>query len=178
MGRLYFMIGLARSGKSTLSRRWNARRINFNEAGKVIEDSSPYDIVTPRVVVSADKWRLALGHRYNSWAEPMVHGPVRIAVRALLMDHDVLVDETNTTASSIKQWLEEDINAVPVLVNTPLAVCKRRAIDSGQADLIPVLERMHLNLYNTFGKNLDIETKMVELRKEVESTLPLRRMIV
>src|SRR5688572_3195314 len=131
MGKLYFMIGLPRSGKSTIAKQWLNHQITFD----VSDDDGNVRILTDetykrsemrfgRVVVSADAWRLALGHRYNTYVEPLVHGQVKIAVRALLLNHDVLVDETNTNSQSIIGWLEEDINAIPVFINTPPLECK------------------------------------------------------
>ena len=173
--RLYMMIGLARSGKSTLSRRWLNREIDFTIDGSTV--ASQFNL-EPRVVVCADEWRLALGHRYNSYLEPMIHPQVRIAVRALLHTHNVLIDETNTNRMSIIQWLEEDIDAIPVFVNTLPSLCKERALKSNQPDLVPVIDRMAINLTKTFGGHLDIHGTVSKLREEAMIRNSFNRIVV
>lgn len=175
--RLYFLIGLARSGKSTISNRWAKHEISFNNDGVIIYNQPILDF-EPRVTVNADQWRLALGHRYNSWAEPIIHGQVQIAVRALLKNHNVLVDETNTNENSILKWLEEDIDAIPVFVNTTAEVCKQRAIATNQADLLPIIERMNINLHKTFGPNLEIVSRVNKLREEARVRHSFKRIVV
>jgi len=171
------MIGLARSGKSTISRKWVNHEVYFTIDGQI----KNYPVLTqvePRVIVNGDSWRLAMGHRYNTYVEPIVAAHVQIAVRALLKTHNVLVDETNTNEKSILKWLEEDIDAVPVFVNTPAEICKERAIKTGQPDLVPVIDRMNMNLYKTFGKNLDILGVVQKLKEEAQIRHSFNRIVV
>jgi hypothetical protein len=170
------MIGLARSGKSTVSKRWSNHEISFTEDGTIVHNR-PIIVEEPRVVVNGDSWRLAMGHRYNAWVEPLVHAQVEIAVRALLLNHNVLVDETNTNPNSITKWLEADIDAIPIFINTPVEVCKKRAIDTNQPDLVPVIERMNINLIKTFGPKLDIMGVVSKLRDDARIRNSFKRIV-
>lgn len=173
------MIGLARSGKSTIAKRWINHEIDFTDLGVSVDITTPtWKYPEPRVVVGADDWRLALGHRYNSYVEPLIHPQTRIAVRALLKRHNVLVDETNTNKMSIIQWLEEDINAIPVFVNTHIDICKKRALETGQPDLIPVLDRMYTNLRSTFGNDFKIQETINKLKEEARIRSSFNRIVV
>lgn len=101
----------------------------------------------PRVVVEPDRVRLALGHRYNWYAEPMVFSVVQVMIRALLFDYDVLVDDTNTSKESMLRLLECDHRAYWAYVDTDVNTCWTRAEQTGQADLIPVIRRQQYNLH-------------------------------
>jgi hypothetical protein len=173
--RLYILIGLARSGKSTIAHKYNNYEISFDESGKII---IPVQTCEPRVVVCGDEFRLALGHRYNSYVEGIVASHVQLAVRALLRNSNVLLDETNTNKNSLIKWLEEDIKAIPVFVNTPASVCKERAINSNQSDLLPIIDRMNINLTQTFGQNLDILGTFNKLRTEAIVRHSFKRIVV
>jgi adenosyl cobinamide kinase/adenosyl cobinamide phosphate guanylyltransferase len=131
-GKLRFMIGLQRSGKSTWATRWMRDDPRFENG-----------ITFPRAVVCADDIRKAVtGHRYNRRAEPVVFMVKDYMIEALLQrGHDVLVDGTHTTVISIRRNFEIDIDAQWTLINTPKEVCIQRALDTNQADLVPVLER-------------------------------------
>lgn len=177
--KLYFFIGLARSGKSTIAKKWIDHEIDFTNDGVPVPPSSAnWGLPEPRVVVGADDWRLALGHRYNSYVEPLIHPQTRIAVRALLKRHNVLVDETNTNKMSIIQWLEEDIDAIPVFVNTHVDICKKRALETGQPDLVPVLDRMYTNLRSTFGNEFKIHETVNKLKEEAMVRSSFNRIVV
>lgn len=125
---LSFLIGLPRSGKSTYTKQW------------VMEKPG-------RVVVNGDSIRLALhGQRYSAPAEDMVSAIKYITIRAYVQQgYEVLVDGTHTTDSSIARLLQIDPGAMPIIINTPKEVCIHRAIDTGQEDLIPAIERMAKN---------------------------------
>jgi hypothetical protein len=174
--RLYFFIKLPRAGGSTIAKQWSEHKISFTKDGDIIKNKQLE--IEPRVVVNGDSWRLALGHRYNTYVEPLIHGQIQIAVRALLKTHNVLVDETNTNTSSIIKWLEEDIDAIPVFISTPPHVCKQRAIDTNQDDLIPIIERMHKNLYKTFGTTLEIQNVVDKLRDEAKTRHSFNRIVI
>ena len=119
------MVGLPRSGKSTISRELSKR------------------LGAP--VVNRDAIRLALhGQRYSPAAEPMVKTFSRYMIEALfLAGHDVVIcDETNYSRAA-RQALkgEWETRFYPVL--TSPEVCKERAVLTGQADLIPVIDAMY-----------------------------------
>lgn len=128
MVRLYFTIGSARSGKSTL----------------VSEYAERFDLT----IVSGDSIRKALhGCRYSSYAEGMVDSIKHIMIRSLLDSGNiVIVDGTHTTIQSIIKLLEIEPDASPIVMNTDLDICIERAIATNQKDLIPVIERHHLQM--------------------------------
>lgn len=147
MGKLYFLIGLPRSGKSTIARKWSLGILDIVH-GKIEYrlDKGLRELLTPRAVVCGDDIRLALGHRYNYFAEEFVHATKYVMTRALLKNHDVLLDETNTTEQSISSLLKIDPKAEYYFVNTPIETCIERAKNTRQDDLISVIERMYKNL--------------------------------
>lgn len=130
---LNVLIGAARSGKSTFSRKWLKEISNTN-----------------RVVVNSDTIRLALhGKRYYRDAEPHVHAQTYLMVKVLHLDgYEVLVDETSTSEGSIRRWLEIDKTAQFIWTNTPIQVCLQRAHDTNQIDLNPVIKRHFDNIEN------------------------------
>lgn len=147
MNKLYFTIGVPRSGKSTLCKEWQQNKL-FIENHTFLESMNKLDEPEyPRVVITPDYWRLALGHRYNWHTEPVVFSHVQIAVRAMLKaGYDVLVDDTHTTENSILRLYEENVDAHYVLVNTNINTCKERAIQTNQPDLVRIIDKLDLNL--------------------------------
>lgn len=119
------MHGLPRSGKSTLSRKLSA--------------------IYSAPIVNADAVRIALhGQRYIAEAEDFVKAIRLVMVKALFeAGHKIVIyDETNFSREirsrlKSKTW---ETKFVPVL--TPPAVCKERAVATGQPDLIPVIDAM------------------------------------
>ena len=96
MGKLYFTIGLPRSGKTTKCNVWAqdyhteivGHQLIFNE----LNNSNP------RTIVCADEIRLAVyGQRWWTEGEELVHAIQRIMIVSLLNRHDVIVDGTHTT---------------------------------------------------------------------------------
>lgn len=126
-GKLYFTVGLARSGKSTHARNWLRERSE-----------------RPRAVVCGDDFRRAIHrHAYIPEAEGLVFATMDVAARALLLGgHDVLLDETATTEATILRYLRIDLDAQPVFVPTPEEVCIQRAIANGQEYLVNPIRRM------------------------------------
>lgn len=154
-GRLYFMIGVQRSGKSTFAKRWHQR----------LEGTEGADNF-PRAVISDDEIRLAMhGERWKREAEPLVYGMEPIFIRALLNNSDVLVDETHTTERSISKILEIDLSAKYFLVDTPLDTCLLRAYETNQPDLLSSIRRCHGQLEQL--KKYGIDKKIAELREIV-----------
>lgn len=128
-GRLYFTSGMPRCGKSTYCEEW------VKQAPK-------------RVIVCSDDIRLALhGHRYEPLAETIVFGIKHIMIRSLLSrGFDVIVDGTHSTEISIQRILEIDQNAICIMFDTSKEECIKRALATGQNDLIPAIERIYDNL--------------------------------
>lgn len=119
--RLTVMVGLPRSGKSTLAR------------------ASGLPIVNP------DSIRLALhGQAFNPAAEPMVWTLARYMVEALFYagHQHVVLDATNVTRRRRAAWRSPDWVTEFAEVMTSKRVCAQRASDNGQVDLIAVIDRM------------------------------------
>lgn len=144
MGKLAFLIGLPRSGKSSVAKEWLKGKIQFVSPRRSEENK-------PRVVVCADDIRLAFGHRWNSLAEGFVDATKHTMIRALLQNHDVLVDGTHTTLSHIKRLFEIDAEAEFFFIDTSPGLCKIRAEETEQYDLIPVIDRMSCQLMELVG---------------------------
>ncbi len=47
------------------------------------------------------------------------------------------------------------MNAYPLIFNTPVDVCRKRAIESGQPDLIPVIDRHYGQLQKLLDEGID-----------------------
>ncbi len=145
--KLYFMVGLPRSGKSSYANTWAQQEYK-------------------RVIVCADDIRLSLtGERYCANAEGMVHTIKHLMISTLLRTgHTVLVDGTHTTERSIKDILKHDNNAEPIVIDTSEDICKARARLTQQDDLIPIIERMQNNLNNWTNEYHSIEEGIEEIR--------------
>lgn len=161
-GLLRFMIGLQRSGKSVWATKWMRDNARIDDSG----------IVYPRAVVCADNIRLAVcGKRYNRRIEPTTFMIKGYMIESLLSrGHDVLVDGTHTTRTSIERIFEIDIDAQWTLINTPVEVCKQRAVETGQPDLVPVLDRTNRQLQALLAKG--IPQVCEEIRQGVRERWP------
>lgn len=138
-GKLSFLMGLPRSGKSSVASQWIKGEMQFTSSRRSMRNKS---IDQPRVIVCADDIRLALGHRWNSLTEGFVDATKHTMIRALLQNHDVLVDGTHTTLTHIQRLFEIDSEVEFFFIDTPPDICKIRAEESGQTDLLPVIDRM------------------------------------
>lgn len=122
--KVILMIGLPRSGKSTIAR----------DLG--------YPIVCP------DAIRLALhGMPFVGLAEPFVWAIAQVMLYALLLSGHatVIVDATNTTVKRRAMWINDKWDTYAYIVdNGPenVAICKNRAAESEQEYLLPVIDRM------------------------------------
>lgn len=127
--KLYFTVGMPRSGKSSFCEEFVSQR-------------------PKRVIVCSDDIRLAIhGKRYEPLAETMVFAVKHIMIRALLnRGFVVIVDGTHSTEISIQRLLEIDERAVGIVFDTTKETCIERAISTGQEDLIPAIERIEGNL--------------------------------
>lgn len=119
---LVAMVGLPRSGKSTLIEK------TYRFHG--------YAVVNP------DNVRLAVhGQAFIPSAEPFVWATVYAMVDALRRSGcNVVIDATNTTNERRKPWL--DRGAKFHVLDTPKEECIERAKSTNREDLIPVIERM------------------------------------
>lgn len=157
-GKLAFLMGLPRSGKSSIAEQWTRKQIQFNSVRRFVDNEceSSFGIDNdlwslPRVIVCSDDIRIALGHRWNSLAEGFVDATKHTMIRALLQNHDVLVDGTHTTPSHIVRLFEIDSEAEFFFVDTPPGICKTRAEKTGQKDLLPIIDRMSHQLMELVG---------------------------
>lgn len=118
------MMGLPRSGKSTIARKLSE--------------------LVNAPIVQRDAIRLAVhGQRYEPAAEPLIKTLDIYFIRSLfLAGHEyVIADETNYSEEARKH-LEGNwtIEWYPVL--TKAEICKARALGTNQSDLLPVIDEM------------------------------------
>lgn len=152
-GHIIFAIGKARSGKSTFVKRW-------------IREPDPEGRV--KAIFCSDDIRMAIhGNRYKSLAEPMVFGIKQVVLRAHMLRGDLLFcDGTHSTEDSIKRILEVDMNAEPMIFDTPLEVCLQRARDTNQLDLLSVIPRHHRQIQKLLAEG--IHNVMERLKEEIK----------
>lgn len=151
-GRLFYTIGLPRSGKTTYANAWLcgpfpgmlgpfARRDNH-----IFYDSrlDQITIKRPRVVLSGDDFRRAVYQaEYSRTGECLVFGILDTAARALLArGFDVLMDETATTQATLTRYYLIDFDAQPIIIDTPEEECIRRAIEGGKPHLVEPIRMM------------------------------------
>jgi len=137
MNQLIMMVGLPRSGKSTLARELK------------------HPIVCP------DSIRLALhGQPFIGLAEPFVWAIAKVMVRSLFLSghEQVILDATNVTRERRDAWRSRDWDRVFVEVTTPLAECLQRTDDAGLTAAI-------LRMYDEF-EAVDPEECDDQLRRE------------
>jgi hypothetical protein len=143
-GKLFFTVGLPRSGKSSYAREWIKGDLPpiCGDEYDALEWRLPGE--RPRVVICGDDVRTGLhGYSFLPQAEGFVFAIMDVAIRSLLIGgYDVLVDETSTTPETIKRYLRIDINAEPVFIDTPASVCQMRAMQDGKPYLAGPIDRM------------------------------------
>jgi predicted kinase len=118
---LHIMIGLPRSGKSTVALKMG------------------YPVVCP------DAIRLSIhGTPFRKEAEGMVWGIAKTMVDSLFKagHTDVTLDACNVTENQRKQWINDNWEVKFHVVSTPKDVCIQRARETNQEYLIPVIEEM------------------------------------
>jgi len=118
---LHMMVGLPRSGKSTIVKTLG------------------YPIVEP------DAIRLAIhGTLWKANVEPLIWGFAHSMVQALFYaGHDnVVLDATNHTDERRQMWQSPDWLVKYIVVDTPKEICIQRAKDTDREYLVPVIERI------------------------------------
>lgn len=110
-------------------------------------------------VICADDIRLAMGHKFHEYLEPMVHSMNIVFCRAhLIRGLNLIIDETNTNPNTIGRWLDlvDDFEYEKILyiVNTPKSVCLSRVVDDD--GLNKTIERMSYNLDKMLKNSLSI----------------------
>lgn len=126
------------------------------------------EVLFPRAVVCADNIRVALhGQVFIQYAESMVFAVKQYMTESLLSrGHDVIVDGTHTTRTSIRRNLELDQNAQFVLIDTPLEECKQRARAVGYDKLVDVIDRCDQQLRSLMLYGID--RTLNEIKVEIE----------
>lgn len=128
---LYVMVGLPRSGKSTIAKGLNCP------------------------IVNKDSIRLALhGQIFRQESESMVTAIETLMVDSLLIaGHDkIVIDATNTISSFRDKWrkvaIAYDMTINFIVCNASKVECMERAEYCDRQDLIPVIEKMSGYLTN------------------------------
>ena len=162
-GRLFFLVGLPQSGKSFVANKWFKKpELDYDFDGGEAQDP----IVTvekPRVVLGGDDFRHAVhGREFQAESEGLVFATMDVCAKALLdRGFDVLIDETSTTEATLCRYLRIDPEATPIWIDTPVEVCKQRALASGRDYLIRPIERMAAQLAHPKANYKEIRAKLL-----------------
>ncbi len=149
MTRLLITRGLPASGKTTFARKLQPRVVRVNRD---------------------DLRRMLHGRRlFTQWAEGQVTHAQRAAVEALLRAHaDVIVDDTNLRAKTVREWAELAARfhasfEVHDFTDVPLEECLRRDAGRPEDDRVGAagIRRMHERYLA--GKTLPLPVPYVEL---------------
>ena len=169
-GKLWFMCANARAGKSTYADSW----LRSPRVAKWDMDDKPQ--VFPRVVVSGDAIRKAIhGHSFLPEAESLVHAFMEISIRMFYeQGYEVLVDETSTSERSISMYLKICEDAQPIFIDTPIEVCKERAVKSGKEYLLDAIDRIgsqFIELKKNWPEVRERVLKYVRMRREQDKSV-------
>lgn len=160
-GRLFYCVGLPRSGKSGVCDAWVSLACASIDGPGADPRGVPswprsvakglherHGVQNPRVVVAGDDFRTALhGKTYLPEAEGLVFAAMDVATRALLArGFDVIVDETCTTEATLLRYLRIDPGATPVFLFACERECVDRARATGKDYLVGPIRRMAAQL--------------------------------
>lgn len=140
MSKIHILIGLPRAGKSTRAEELKRKH--------------------GAVIVRADDIRLELtGQRFQALAEDYVHATKMLMIRTLYRTgHIIIADGTHTRPEHIAELAKIDPVFTYDIIDTDKEECIRRAILTQQDDLIPVIERMAIQL-EQLKKDLPLREK-------------------
>lgn len=96
-------------------------------------------------IICPDAIRLAMhGKRFINLAEPFVWAITKIMVRALfLAGHKIVIlDACNTTRKRRNEWCSKEWDVFFKVVDTSVEICKMRATQEKDDEILPVIERM------------------------------------
>jgi predicted kinase len=131
MKKMYMLIGLPRSGKTTFR-------------NQLIKQKT-IDLT----VVSADELRMLMfNKRFDVDNEPLVWYHRKIFLRSLMVHgKNVLIDETNTTIARRKGLFDlceqYKYDCIGVHIATNRDICVSRALEDNDNDIIPIIDRMN-----------------------------------
>lgn len=170
-GKLFFVCGLARSGKSTFCDHWVRTGDLLPPRKDELDVFDVWVVERPRAIVCGDDFRTALhGGQFTINAEGTVFAMMDVAARALLnRGFDVIIDETCTTEATLLRYLRIDPWATPIFIDTPAEVCVERARQAGKEYLVGPIQRMAAQL-TTLRQNWDetIERLKAYLRERAQ----------
>lgn len=151
-GNLYFMVGNARSGKSTVCK-------------KLAKELSA-------TILTQDSFRLAVYDRdYHYDSEPTVFSHIDVAARAMLINGtNVLIDETNTLRWRRDHW--RGLGGIGFYVDTPTEVCVSRCNPENEG-LIGAVKRMGKNLESFDAHKEEKIARIYRNDGSMENLIPL-----
>jgi len=176
-GSLFILMGLPRSGKSTIAKQWQNYELDIEE-GKLL--SPIVDLPSkPRVVVCGDWIRKAFtGKRYIHDTEEYTFLLCKLFIRCYLDNgYDILFDDTNSSEFSLSNLAKIDSNFDWYCIFPDRDICKERAISCGHHDLVEqgVIDRVYMNLFNLFLKHGSIKKAIVAIKCQIERNNNVKR---
>jgi predicted kinase len=145
-GRLFALVGLPHSGKSTYANDWAQFKDEPTRLKSQRWLEGDFESWKPRVrvVLAGDDFRHAIhASDYLPRAEHLVFSHVDTAAAALLLrGYDVLMDETGTSRPTLMRYLRLDPKVELIFVDAPAEECKRRALANNRPRLLPVIDRL------------------------------------
>lgn len=154
---LYCMVGLPRSGKSTIA--------------AILRHERGWPVISP------DAMRLAVhGRVYIRESEEAVWTFVKYAVKALFLSghNEVIFDACNLSREQRRAWVKLFPRRNFIIVNTDADTCLERAERGSRVDLVPVIERMvkqQDKIFNDEGEILYPEDIIDNLQEKILETI-------
>jgi hypothetical protein len=167
MGKLIFLVSVPRAGKSTWADDYS---VNYGNC----------------VAVNADSFRLAISNdRWNYLTEKFVFATEMAAIRAIRLANpyiDIIKDDCHNSKSAILDCFSLDEKAECKFIPYDVQVCHKRAIDTGQPDLIPVIENFHKDIQKLCEPEPISEKRLYAVVEElrewwIKNRKPLQRIV-